>query len=190
MSYRRYFPKVRRIYNYQCGYCTVRETDVGGELEIDHFQPIIHGGTDDIENLVYCCPLCNRYKRDFWPSKTDLNLGRRILHPKQDELSTHIREEIDGRLVALTETGRFHIEKLRLNRPALIVLRLQRREISNFRRIIIEANREQRTLHDIIQTLEERYTAALEHEEQMLDNVIELIRQIIEFLKSSSDNND
>ena len=27
------------IYNYQCGYCTVRETDVGGELEIDHFQP-------------------------------------------------------------------------------------------------------------------------------------------------------
>jgi hypothetical protein len=190
MSYRRYHEEIRRIYNYQCGYCTVHETNVGGELEIDHFQPIIHGGTDDIENLVYCCPVCNRYKRDFWPSEADLNLGRRILHPKRDELSMHIREEIDGRLVALTEMGRFHIEKLRLNRPALIALRLQRREISNFHQIIIDVHQERRTLHNIIQTLEERYLATLEREEQMLNNVIEIIRQIIEFLKSSSDSDD
>ena len=93
-------------------------------------------------------------------------------------------------LLALTETGRFHIEKLRLNRPALILLRLQRREISNFRQIIIDANQERRALYDIIQNLEERYLAALEREEQMLNNVIELTRQIIEFLKSSGDNDD
>jgi len=184
MSYRRYLKEIRRIYNYQCGYCTVHETDAGGKLEIDHFQPSRHGGTDDIENLVYCCPVCNRYKRDFWPNEVDLNSGRRILHPKRDELSTHVREEIDGRLVSLTETGRFHIKKLHLNRPALIALRLQRREISNFNQIITNFHQERRALHDIIQTLEERYLDALEREEQMLDNVIELIRQIIEFLKS------
>ena len=46
------------------------------------------------------------------------------MHPLQDDLLAHIREdESTGRLEGLTATGRFHIEALRLNRPALIMHR-------------------------------------------------------------------
>ena len=37
MSYRRYLEEIRRIYHYQCGYCTVHETDAGGKLEMDPY---------------------------------------------------------------------------------------------------------------------------------------------------------
>ncbi|WP_436621099.1 HNH endonuclease [Sorangium sp. So ce136] len=40
---------------------------MGGELEIDHFHPLAAGGSDDVENLVYACTACNRFKGDYAP---------------------------------------------------------------------------------------------------------------------------
>ncbi|MCP5101167.1 MAG: hypothetical protein GY943_36940 [Chloroflexi bacterium] len=37
---------VRETYFYCCGYCGISELDVGGELQIDHFQPVRYDGTD------------------------------------------------------------------------------------------------------------------------------------------------
>ncbi|MEW6210530.1 MAG: HNH endonuclease signature motif containing protein, partial [Acidobacteriota bacterium] len=59
---------VRRAYDFRCGYCGVREEEAGSELEVDHFQPRSTGGGDDLENLVYCCTTCNRFKSDYWPA--------------------------------------------------------------------------------------------------------------------------
>ena len=56
---------VRAAYDSRCGYCTVHESEAGTELEIDHFQPRSAGGSDDLDNLVYCCTACNRLKGDF-----------------------------------------------------------------------------------------------------------------------------
>jgi hypothetical protein len=117
---------VRHAYNYRCGYCGVREEDVGCELEIDHFRPKSAGGGDELENLVYCCTTCNRHKGKFWPDDPE-KASSRILHPLLDDLASHLREEEDGRLIALSKTGRFHIERLKLNRPARIALRLRLR---------------------------------------------------------------
>jgi 5-methylcytosine-specific restriction endonuclease McrA len=50
---------LRQRYNFCCGYCGVRETDVGAALTIDHFQPISRGGEDTPANWVYCCFACN-----------------------------------------------------------------------------------------------------------------------------------
>jgi 5-methylcytosine-specific restriction endonuclease McrA len=72
---------VRRLYEYRCGYCGVHEHEAGTELEIDHFQPRSAGGTDDLDNLVYCCTTCNRLKGDFWPTDDFVTLTRRLLHP-------------------------------------------------------------------------------------------------------------
>ncbi len=44
----------------------------------------------------------------------------RILHPLRDELALHYVESVTGTLDALTDTGRFHIARLQLNRPALL----------------------------------------------------------------------
>jgi hypothetical protein len=119
---------VRLRYGLRCGYCGVAEVDAGGELTVDHYHPSAAGGDDSDENLVYACSRCNLYKGDFWPTAEDLALGRRVLHPLRDDPAGHIRPKAQtGELEPLTETGRFHILLLHLNRPALVAYRLRRR---------------------------------------------------------------
>ena len=115
---------VRRAYDFRCGYCGVHENEVGSELEIDHFCPLAADGSDELSNLVYCCSACNRNKSDYWPEDET----RRLLHPQRDQMERHLREEGNGRLVALTERGALHLRRLRLNRPQLIATRLQREQ--------------------------------------------------------------
>jgi 5-methylcytosine-specific restriction endonuclease McrA len=62
--------QVRRRANFACEFCGASETDVGGQLTIDHFQPKSKGGNDSLENLLYSCIRCNQYKQDYWPTRT------------------------------------------------------------------------------------------------------------------------
>lgn len=114
---------LRARYQYRCGYCGVNETDVGAELTVDHFQPRSQDGSDELDNLVYCCNACNQFKGDYWQPESEA----RILHPLNDPLAEHITELKNGRLQARTETGRFHLTHLHLNRPALIANRRRKR---------------------------------------------------------------
>lgn len=119
------FEVVRRLYRHACGYCGVTEMDAGSEMTVDHWMPRMAGGSDELDNLVYACWKCNQFKHDFWPNADDLTNQRRILHPLLDDLALHLRSnEQTGLLEALTETGRFHIFTLRLNRPQLVKHRL------------------------------------------------------------------
>lgn len=113
--------EIRRLYDYRCGYCGISEAAIGNELELDHFKPKSANGGDESENLVYCCTACNRRKGSFWPEAGETT--KRLLHPKTDDLTLHLRQKENGWLLALTETGAFHIERFELNRPRLIALR-------------------------------------------------------------------
>jgi hypothetical protein len=113
---------VRAAFGGRCGYCGVSETSVGGELEMDHFHPQAAGGSDDIENLVYACTACNRFKGDYAPAP-DAPESLRLLRPQCDDLAVHIEETAHGRLIGLTPRGWFHIQRLHLNRPQLVELR-------------------------------------------------------------------
>ncbi|MBI1831012.1 MAG: HNH endonuclease [Planctomycetes bacterium] len=115
--------ELRQRFQFRCGYCGVREFDVGAELTVDHFHPSSHGGSDEPNNWVYCCHACNEFKGEHWQPES----ARRILHPFRDPLAQHVLEGDDGALRALTETGTFHIERLHLNRPALVAHRRERR---------------------------------------------------------------
>jgi len=152
---------VRRAYDFRCGYCGVREEEVGSELEIDHFQPRAYGGSDELDNLVYCCPACNRVKGDFWPLPDPTITPHRLLHPGHDELALHFEAGPDGRLVALTETGAFHIERLRLNRPPLVALRQARQATAQMRLELISARQERTQLRERIATLESELVEVL-----------------------------
>ena len=111
---------VRQRYQYHCGYCGVSEVDAGGELTVDHFQPVSAGGDNDDNNLVYACVRCNLYKSDFYPNAVRLARGHRLLHPLLDNIAANIHlNELTGLLEPLTVTGNFHIGLLQLNRPAL-----------------------------------------------------------------------
>lgn len=114
---------VRKQFTFRCAYCGVSETDVGSELTIDHFRPVVHGGSEARSNLVYACVACNRNKGDTWTPESN----KRILHPTNDDMKLHVTPHEDGTLIGLTETGSFHIERLKLNRPQLISLRIRRK---------------------------------------------------------------
>lgn len=107
---------VREQFDFRCGYCGVREEDVGAALTVDHFQPRSRGGTDDLENLVYACHACNEFKSNFWPSTNET----RLLHPRTDDLTIHLRLFQNGILEGLTPEGILWIERLRLNRSQLV----------------------------------------------------------------------
>lgn len=110
---------VRQRFGRRCAYCGVHETDVGSELEIEHFHPQSKGGSDELDNLVYCCSACNRFKASYWPT-SDTPLYLQPLNPLNDDLREHIELLDDGRLVGTTRRGRFHIDLIHLNRSQLV----------------------------------------------------------------------
>ena len=145
---------LRRCFQFRCGYCGVSELDVGAELTVDHFQPRSQGGLDESDNWVYSCHACNEFKGDYWQPDS----VHRLLHPLRDDITTHIVEQPDGTLRALSTTGAFHIETLHLNRQQLLAYRYECR--------LLEAARQTKTrLFDRLQHLEEQIrtlTARLE----------------------------
>jgi len=144
---------VREAFGRRCGYCGVSEVWVGCELEVDHFCPPRHDGTDELDNLVYACTMCNRFKSDYWPSP-DAPDSLWLLHPGQDDLTAHLLETADGRLVGLTPRGWFHIDRMHLNRPQLIGLRRQHRTEQSLRREIVQAQDSKIQLQERIRELE------------------------------------
>ncbi len=110
---------------FRCRYCSVPESQCGAELTYDHFRPLIQGGTDDVSNLVYACHACNEFKGDYWSEEEEA----RRLHPLTDDLKQQIVEEITGALRPLTALGQVFIDKLQLNRSALVENRLERQRL-------------------------------------------------------------
>ena len=113
---------VREAYDRRCGYCGVSESDIGGELQIDHYQPVAKNGADSLDNLVYACVHCNRFKGDYWPDLNDPE-NFHILHPEKDDVPLHLQVTVSGRMEGITPRGWFHINRLHLNRPQLIIWR-------------------------------------------------------------------
>lgn len=138
---------LRARYDYQGGYCGVKEVEVGAELTIDHFQPRSHNGSDERDNLVYCCNACNQYKGDYWQPES----VERVLHPLHDNMTEHLIELNNGNLQALTETGAFHLSHLHLNRAALIANRKRKRRDA---REEAEKQTMLQTMQDLTQELE------------------------------------
>lgn len=157
---------LRERYQFRCGYCSTTEVDVGGELTIDHFQPRTKGGQDTPDNWVYACIRCNDYKGNYWQP----GAAARILHPLNDDLAIHIRESEAGRLTALTETGRFHIEHLQLNRPQLIRQRQRNQQLQSLREQSERLKRENATLRREIQLAQERARRLVEEAEQDIES--------------------
>lgn len=115
--------QVRQRANFACEYCGASETNVGGELTIDHYQPVSKGGTDQSDNLIYACPRCNEYKGDYYPLSPDQIA---LWHPRNESASHHFLLLADYSLYPITKIGEFTITHLHLNRPALIANRRSR----------------------------------------------------------------
>lgn len=129
---------VRAAYAYKCAYCGVPETLVGSELEVDHFQPLNRGGTDETHNLVYACTTCNRFKSDYWPSQYSPE-SFRLIHPALEDVSSHIVFGENGDAIGITSRGWFQIRWLHLNRPQLIEFRRYVKSEARLREALAQA---------------------------------------------------
>lgn len=55
---------IRNIYDEQEGRCAYCGITLNGEFHLDHVKPLIHGGSNDPDNLACACADCNLSKGD------------------------------------------------------------------------------------------------------------------------------
>lgn len=132
--------------NYQCVYCSIHETHWGGidHYHIDHFRPKSLGRFADLENdicnLFYSCPVCNRFKSDDWPSDPDLNVPS-YPDPSVTDYSTLFDSDTENyTLAGKCVSAIYIIHRLYLNRPQLVYERresfLREKELTIFNKIV------------------------------------------------------
>lgn len=117
---------VRRRANGLCEYCHANEKWQYVCFTIDHIISLSQGGTNDSENLALACFRCNRQKSNYETSIDPRSgLPSSLFHPRQDVWADHfIWSENGGEVIGLTPVGRATIERLRLNTPRIIDIRL------------------------------------------------------------------
>jgi hypothetical protein len=164
--------QVRRRAGFACEYCGVTETDVGGRLTVDHFQPQARGGTDDLDNLLYCCHRCNLYKADYWPV---LPADSPLWNPRRDSVATHLLLLADGTLYPITATGIMTLRLLRLNRPPLSAHRLRRLSQSEELRLLARY----REVVAVLEQLHRQQTALLEEHRALLEEQRAVLRALL-----------
>lgn len=164
---------VRQRAHFACEFCGVTETDTGGELTIDHFQPHTTGGTDAPENLLYCCHRCNQYKADYWPIQSE---DPPLWHPRHEPIERHLLLLANGTLYPITETGAFTLKRLRLNRPPLVAYRVRKQgEIAEYRLLT-----RYRDLVVIVEQLHQQQAALLEEQQVLLEEQRRLVQLLLQ----------
>jgi len=163
---------LRRRACFACEFCGVSETDAGGLLTVDHFQPKAKGGNDDSGNLLYCCARCNSYKLDYWPKHPEHPM---LWNPRREPPTQHFLELDDGRLHPSTATGAFTVLRLRLNRPALIAHRKRKRDAAEEVRALVLY----RDLVQLIAQLLIQQSALMEEQQRLLKEQQELLQRLI-----------
>jgi hypothetical protein len=96
------------------------------EFEVEHINPRVLGGTDDLVNLALACGSCNRRKAQATRALDSVTAEFVLLfNPRSHEWSDHF--EFDARsctIAGKTPTGRATVERLDLNRRQMIRARL------------------------------------------------------------------
>ncbi len=107
-----------------CEYCRTCEANTGQTMQVDHIDP---DGEDALDNLCLACWNCNNHKRQAIEAD-DPKTGEVVLlfNPRKDIWAEHF-EWGEGALLILgrTASGRATVERLKMNRPALVVARLR-----------------------------------------------------------------
>jgi hypothetical protein len=165
--------EIRQRAGFACEFCGVSETDAGGELTIDHFQPKAKGGEDHPDNLIYCCTCCNQYKGDYWPLLPD---DVSLWNPRREPVAKHLLELDDGTLHPLTAIGAFTLNHLRLNRQALVQHRRRQRQIAEERRLLTRY----RDLTRLIEQLLAQQSELMEEQQALLAEQRDLLRWLMD----------
>jgi HNH endonuclease len=132
-GYRGFRTYVRADFCQKCAYCLIAELWAAGEqhFELDHFRPksLFPELEQDFYNLYYACHPCNLSKHRFWPPEDLEQRGTTFVDLCQDEFESHFRSNEDGTWSGITESGKYTVDILRLNKKHLVQVRLLLRRL-------------------------------------------------------------
>lgn len=133
-DYRGFREYVREDFRKTCAYCLLEETWAAGEenFELDHFRPksLFPHLALSYYNLYWSCHVCNRMKRDSWPTPALQDLGAGFVDLCASAFGEHFLEQKNGKWRGKTLAAKYTIESLRLNRPHLVELRILLRALA------------------------------------------------------------
>ena len=82
---------------YRCEYCRRLEADSFIKYQIDHIISLKHGGSSELENLAFSCPICNSNKgTDLGTILEDEEVFVRLFHPRKHNWFDHFEPSEDG----------------------------------------------------------------------------------------------
>ncbi|MBZ0302907.1 MAG: HNH endonuclease [Anaerolineae bacterium] len=105
-----------------CEYCQTCEANSGQTLHVDHIHP---DDGDVEENLCLACWNCNTSKHQA-TTAIDPETGESVLlfNPRKDHWPAHFQWLEGGIWIrGLTPVGRATVDRLKMNRPAIVVAR-------------------------------------------------------------------
>ena len=109
----------------RCEYCRIPQYLSGFDFHIEHIIGVQHGGTNTLDNLAYCCPICNWKKG---PNiSTILEMGGALIplfNPRTQNWFSHF-EANNGKIIPLSIIGQATIKLLELNDFSKIEERLE-----------------------------------------------------------------
>ncbi len=114
--------RIAAHFGYRCAYCRAPLSLFPGSQQFDHIFPRAMGGTDDEENLCFCCPWCNARKSDRTAAIDPVTRRSvKLFHPRKQQWARHFAWsadllKIDGR----TASARATVKVLDFNHMQLI----------------------------------------------------------------------
>lgn len=114
-----------------CEYCRAQGKFSHDSFSIEHIIPVSKGGAaEDPENLAWSCLGCNNFKYTATSAYDLVTAGiAPLFNPRTNDWNDHFRWSIDfSAIIGLTPTGRATVDRLQLNRPGLVSLRVILRE--------------------------------------------------------------
>ena len=111
--------------NARCEYCLLAEQVSLYKFHIEHIKSLEHEGTNDLDNLAYCCPDCNYHKgSDIGTFSEDGESLIRFYNPRRDQWQDHF--ELDnGAIHGITDIGRATVKLFKLNAIDRLIFRQQ-----------------------------------------------------------------
>ena len=108
-----------------CEYCLSQDKYSPHAFTIDHILPESLGGTDDFENLAYCCFLCNRLKSNKLTAFDAVSeKWTPLFNPRTHVWKEHFSwNEATTHIIGVSRVGVLTISELKLNREKLIEYR-------------------------------------------------------------------
>lgn len=189
LPYIEYNPYLRSDFYFSCAYCSMTECEAQGiRFTIDHYEPVSAKPelVDEYGNLMYACEECNARKGDRCPPPAARAAGMRFFRIDEQPRSEHFR--VDGyKIEGTTETGRYTVDAVDLNRASLVRLREIRQKLFDYEGYVGEGivGLAGFALDKLEPTVRARARAAINEAMKAVEEVFEDFDELlIEFAKS------